>query len=102
MTRPMPMPVPTKTAIPVWTRFGLFELGQTYLELTGEAPLVVERDLRSSIPLGLWPVRPDRLEPVPDPDTYLKGYIYSSPDGREKIPLGVTDVIVIRYPSPMD
>jgi HK97 family phage portal protein len=88
--------------IPVWTRFGLFELGQTYLELTGEAPLVVDRDPRSSIPLGLWPVRPDRLEPVPDPDTYLKGWLYTAPDGREKIPLDVTDVIQVKYPNPMD
>jgi len=88
--------------LPVWTRFGLFELGQSYLELTGESPLVVDRDPRSSIPLGLWPVRPDRLEPVPDPDTYLKGYVYTAPDGREKIPLDVTDVIHIKYPNPLD
>ena len=88
--------------LPVWTRFSLFELVQVYLELTGEGPLVVDYVPGTSIPTGLWSVRPDRLEPVPDPDTYLKGYIYTSPDGREKIPLQPSDVIMIKYPSPLD
>lgn len=89
-------------SLPVWTRFGLFELSQLYLELTGEAPWVVDYVPGTSIPAGLWPVRPDRLEPVPDPGNYLKGYAYTSPDGREKVPLQVTDVIMVKYPSPLD
>ena len=88
--------------LPVWTRFGLFEMSQLYLELTGESYWVVDRDPRSSIPLGLWPVRPDRMDPVPDPDTYLKGWVYTSPDGREKVPLDVADVIQVKFPNPMD
>lgn len=89
-------------SLPVWTRFGLFEMSQLYLELTGEAYWVVDRDPRSSIPLGVWPVRPDRMDPVPDPDTFLKGWVYTSPDGREKVPLDVADVIQVKYPNPMD
>ena len=88
--------------LPVWTRFGLFEMSQLYLELTGEAYWVIERDPRSSIPLGLWPVRPDRMDPVPDPAAYLKGWVYTSPDGREKVPLDVEDVIQVKYPNPTD
>lgn len=88
--------------LPVWTRFGLFEMSQLHLELTGEAYWVIDRDPRSSIPLGLWPVRPDRIDPVPDPDTYLKGWVYTSPDGKEKVPLDVTDVIQVKYPNPLD
>ena len=89
-------------SLPVWTRFALFEVSQVYLELTGESYWVVDRDPRSNVPLGLWPVRPDRMEPVPDPDAYLKGWVYTAPDGREKIPLAVDDVIQVKYPNPMD
>lgn len=88
--------------LPVWTRFGLFEISQLYLELTGESYWVVDRDPRSSIPLGLWPVRPDRMEPVPDPEAYLKGWMYTSPDGKEKVPLEPGDVIQVKYPNPLD
>jgi HK97 family phage portal protein len=89
-------------SLPVWTRFSLFEISQLYLELCGEAYWVIDRDPRSTIPLGMWPVRPDRMEPVPDARAYLKGWVYTSPDGREKVPLGLLDVIQVKYPSPLD
>jgi HK97 family phage portal protein len=50
----------------------------------------------------LWPVRPDRMEPVPDRDSYLKGWVYTAPDGREKIPLLPHEVIYNKYPNPLD
>lgn len=87
---------------PFYSRFSLFELSQMYMELTGECFLVVDRDPRSSIPLGLWPVRPDRMTEVPDPLEYLKGWVYTSPDGREKVPLEVDDVIQVKYPNPLN
>ena len=87
---------------PFWSRFRLMELSQTYLDLTGESYWVIQRDPRSPIPIGLWPVRPDRIEPVPDPETYLAGYVYTSPDGREKIPLRVDEVMSVLYPNPYD
>src|SRR5258706_3579788 len=52
--------------------------------------------------MGLWPVRPDRMEPVPDPDSYLAGYVYTAPDGQEKIPLTPREVLAVRYPNPLD
>lgn len=85
---------------PFWTRRGLMELGQMYLDLCGEAYEVL--DIRAGIPVGRWSVRPDRMEPVPDPDTYLKGYVYTSPDGKEKIPLLPGEVIQVKYPNPLD
>lgn len=87
---------------PFWTRFSLFELDQTYLDLTGEWWWVLERHPAATFPIGAWPVRPDRIEPVPDPDRYLAGYVYTSPDGREKIPLGTGDVLCGKYPNPLD
>jgi HK97 family phage portal protein len=85
-----------------WTRFSLFELSQIWMECTGKAYWIVEYDPRANFPTGLWPVRPDRMTPVPDPDKYLKGWIYSAPDGREKIPLLPNEVIYNRYPDPLD
>ena len=87
---------------PFTSRSVLFETGQQYLDLTGEGPLVVERDPRATFPVGLWNVRPDRLEPVPHPEKYLAGWIYTSPDGQEKVPLGVDEVIFVKYPNPLD
>lgn len=73
------------------------EIIQQYLDLTGEGPIVVVR--RAGIPAELWPVRPDRLAPWPDPDKFLAGYIYTAPDG-EKVPLDVEDVIRLLKPDP--
>ncbi len=87
--------------VPAFTRMSLFEMSWMYLELCGESPWVVQRDPRATFPIGLWPVRPDRLEPVPDPETFLKGWIYTGPDG-EKVPLGVDELIMEKYPNPMD
>jgi HK97 family phage portal protein len=85
-----------------WTRFSLFEISGIWLETTGRAPWIVEYDPRANFPIGLWPVSPARIEPVPDPDTYLKGYVYTAPDGREKIPLLPHEVIMNRYANPID
>ena len=88
---------------PAWDRMGLFEISQLWMELTGKSFWVVDRGPSgTSLPLGLWPVRPDRITPVPDRDSYLKGYVYRSPDGREAIPLLPTEVICNKYPDPED
>lgn len=76
------------------------EVSQQHLDLTGEAWWVVARG-PGKLPLELWPVRPDRMAPVPDPKTYLSGYVYLSPDG-ERIPLGLDEVIFLRMPNPLD
>ena len=88
---------------PVWDRMGLFEISQIWLEQTGKSYWVVDRGpFESPFPLGLWPVRPDRMTPVPDKDRFLAGWWYTSPDGRERVPLLPTDVIFSRYPDPED
>ena len=48
-------------------------VSQIWMECTGKSHWVVEYGSRANFPLGLWPVRPDRMTPVPDPDTYLEG-----------------------------
>ena len=86
----------------IWSRSDLMELSQIWLETTGKSYWVVQRDGRATFPTGLWPVRPDRMEPVPDPANFLAGWIYTAPDGRERVPLRVDEVIFCRYPNPLD
>lgn len=77
------------------------ETVEQHYELTGEGWMVLGRDPRSKLPLTMWPVRPDRMAPVPHPTKFIAGYVYTSPDG-EQVPLGVDDVIYLRRPSPLD
>lgn len=100
--------VKTHAALDLWnrpngffTRQEFVETVQQHHELTGEMWWVLARDPRSPIPLELWPVRPDRMEPVPNPRNYLSGYVYHGPDGEE-VPLGLDEVIFVRRPNPMD
>jgi len=74
---------------------------QQHFDLTGEAWWVIARVPGFKLPLEMWPVRPDRITPVPDRDTFLKGYVYTSPDG-EQIPLELDEVIQLRRPNPLD
>lgn len=95
-------------ALNVWNRPNAFstgslfrEAGQQHMELTGEQWWIVTRDSRATFPTGLWLVRPDRMEPIPSAEKYLAGYVYTGPSG-EKVPLGVEDVILTKFPNPLD
>jgi HK97 family phage portal protein len=80
----------------------LVESAQQHVELVGEGWIVCETSSAlSGVPLGLWPVRPDRIIPVPSAEHYLAGYVYTAPDG-DKIPLSVDQVMSIQVPNPMD
>lgn len=57
--------------------------------------------VRAAGPLQLWPMRPDRVRIVTDPDDVLTGYIYVGPDG-EQVPVRKEDVIHVRRPNPLD
>lgn len=96
-------------ALDIWSKPNPFmprqefvESTQQHVDLTGEGWWVIARNqAMRSIPLELWPVRPDRMVPVPHPTDFLAGYIYVSPDG-EQVPLKLDEVIQLRMPNPMD
>ena len=96
-------------ALDIWNKPNKFmtqqefvESFQQHVDLTGEGWWVIGRDDRArSIPLNIWPVRPDRMAPVPDATNFISGYEYTGPNG-EKIPLGLDEVIFIRMPNPLD
>ncbi|MFD5509119.1 phage portal protein [Streptomyces sp. NPDC127051] len=86
---------------PFMPRQEFVEATQQHIDLTGEGPWVISRHQASPIPLEIWPVRPDRITPIPDPETFLRGYMYQAPGG-ELIPLGLDEVIFLRMPNPLD
>src|SRR5262249_53509438 len=81
------------------TRFEFAEGAQQHAELTGETFWVLNMDY--GFPTEIWYVRPDRMEPIPDPDDYLIGWMYTGPNG-ESIPLRSDEVILEKRPDPLD
>ncbi len=81
------------------SRFEFFEGCQQHEELTGETFWVL--DMEAGFPTSMWYVRPDRMEPVPDPQDYLIGWIYTGPSG-EQVPLRRDEVILEKRPDPLD
>lgn len=101
-----PRPVTSHAALdllhhpnPYMTGQHLFEATQQHIDLVGEGYWVLVRT--GPLPLEIWPVRPDRIEPVPHARDFLAGYIYTGPDG-DKVPLDVQDVICFKLPNPLD
>jgi HK97 family phage portal protein len=94
-------------ALDLWRRPNPFFFGsafresaQQHEELTGEQYWVIDRN-KFGLPQELWFVRPDRMEPIPDAENFLVGYIYHGPAG-EDVPLALEDVIFLRRPHPLD
>lgn len=77
------------------------ETTQQHEELTGEQWWVIVPHERLNMPGELWPVRPDRMEPVPDAEEYLLRYDYRAPGGGV-IELGREQVVFLRRPNPLD
>lgn len=90
----------------VWDRPNNFYTGslfresvQQHLDLIGEGMFVLY-DVGGII-YEMWPVRPDRMQPVKHPTKFLTGWVYLGPDGEE-VPLRIDQVIQIKYPNPTD
>jgi HK97 family phage portal protein len=75
------------------------ETFQQHVDLCGEAWWVIEHYAGTRLPAGMWPVRPDRMVPIPSPTDFLAGYVYLGPDG-EHIPLALDEVVMLRMPDP--
>lgn len=80
---------------------GLVEAGQQHNDLTGETNVLVGMTPGVAWPTDLWPCRPDRLEPVPETNGYLKGWVYTGPDG-DRVPLEPWELLRHKLPNPLD
>jgi HK97 family phage portal protein len=86
---------------PYMTRQEFIEVIQQHLDLTGEAWWFLNKNKTSRWPEEIWPIRPDKMLPVPSAETFLSGYVYLSPDGQ-KVPLETDEIIFLRMPNPLD
>jgi HK97 family phage portal protein len=84
---------------PFYTRHEFIETSIQHFQLTGEIWWLIVRNAGGKA-VELWPIRPDRIRPVPHATEFIAGYIYSV--GSVQIPLQRSDVIFIRRPSPID
>ena len=80
------------------TKFDHFNLTQTYLELAGEAPWLIDKD-KDGIPIGIYLLRPDKLKIEFDKNKIIGKYIYE-PSPGDKLEFEREDIIFLRYPSP--
>lgn len=101
-------PVTDHPALTLWESPNPFMTGpafrettQQHEELTGEQWWVIVPHARLNMPGELWPVRPDRMEPVPDVEEYLLRYDYRAPGGG-LIELDREQVVFLRRPNPLD
>jgi len=85
---------------PFFSGFEFREGSNQHLELAGETFWVLDMEF-TTFPTAMWYVRPDRMEPVPDPQDYLVGWIYTGPGG-EQVPLKTSEVIQEKMPDPLD
>lgn len=87
---------------PFMPRQEFVETFQQHIDLTGEGWWVIGTDPRApTLPLSLWPVRPDKMAPVPDANKFISHYEYMGPNG-ERIRLELNEVIQLRMPNPLD
>lgn len=84
---------------PFYTSRFFRESVQQHLDLVGEGIFVLVR--LGGLVIEMWPVRPDRMQPVKHPERFMTGWIYQGPNG-EDVPLALEDVIQIKYPNPSD
>lgn len=88
---------------PHYTRTELVESIMQHNELVGEMWTVIayaELLRGEGPPLELWPVRPDRMEPVKSRRQFITGYVYRA--GSTEIPLALKQVMFHKRPNPMD
>jgi HK97 family phage portal protein len=83
------------------TWYSFCEITSQHMELTGEMWWIIGYGNRVRMPVEMWPVRPDRMEPVPDKDNFIRGYVYTGPTG-EKVPLTLDEVVFTKMPNPED
>lgn len=83
------------------TKFDHWWLTQEYLELTGEAPWLLDRGKsHTELPSAIYLLRPDKLSIKFGKETIIDEYVYEvSP--RNRVPFTPGEIIFIKYPNPL-
>lgn len=98
-------PVKSHACIDLWnkpnkhmTGRAFREISQQHMELVGETPWIVVK--AGTLPIELWPIRPDRVEPQPHPELFISNYWYTGGGMRQF--LRTDEVIRQLMPHPTD
>ena len=83
-----------------WSGADLWRATETYLGLWGSAFWGLERDGDGRV-AEIWPLRPDRVRVVPDPERYIRGFVYVG-RGQRLVPYVPEDMVWLRYFNPLD
>lgn len=84
---------------PYMSRYEFIEIFQQHLDLVGESYWLLVGNSRNEIK-ELWPLRPDRVQPIPHPTEFIAGYVYRI--GTVVLNLRPEDLIWLRRPNPLD
>lgn len=90
---------------PKMQRRRFMEAAQQHVELLGENAMITSFlpvGQGKKIPVELWPVKPNRIEVVPDPYDFIKGYVYTAPGSGDKMPLDFDELQRVMMPNPYD
>lgn len=83
----------------------IVEGGTQHFLLSGECNIALgfaAGGVNLRTPLDMWVLRPDRINPVPDPYEFLRGWIYIAPGDGERIPLETRELMRFTRPDPTD
>jgi len=81
------------------TSYDLKELTFSNMEITGNQYWYLKRNAINT-PREIFPLRPDRMQIVPDKEKYILGYLYTI-NGKQ-VPLNRDEVIHFKYFNPTD
>lgn len=87
-----------KNVNPHMNQHELFDLSQKFEELTGNSYWYVLKN-NLGLPMELWIVPSQDMRIVPDPQDFVKGYLYNNGIKEEFLP--VEDIIHHKTPSPI-
>ncbi len=86
--------------MPAITRWNLWYLTFSWLELTGKAYWFKVRD-RLGVVRMILPLQPNWIKVVPSDTEIIQGYIFDR-GGERRIALDKKDIVYLRYPDPND
>jgi len=82
-------------------RFSFFEATALYYLLTGNAYWWLNTPMEEGPPAEMFVIPSHKIEPVPDEQLYIKGYLYDPGNGK-KIPLDETEIVHFRRFNPFN
>ena len=86
---------------PFMNQTDLLELTDIYEELTGNAYWYVIKNAMGT-PEQIWPLPPNRMEIIPDRETFIKEYRFHTTFQSRGTPFELDEIIHFKFPNPND